>query len=57
MERVRVGVLAKGLQGKEIHNLAIVDLFMHGDQVTERLEFIKFYSNIQSSVRLTSTNL
>ena len=57
MERVRAGVESKGLQGKEIFNLAIIDLFMHEDQVIERLEFIKFYSNIQNSVHLSSSNL
>ena len=52
MERVRSEVQSKGL--KEIANKAVVDLFMHEDQVTERLEFIKYYS---SSLHLTSENL
>lgn len=57
MSRVRAEIEEKGLRGKEIFNRAVVDLFMHEDQVTERLEFIKFYSNIQSSVRLNFANL
>lgn len=39
---------------KEIANKQVVDLFMHEDQVSERLEFIKYYS---SHLCLTSDNL
>lgn len=55
MERARSEAAAKNLK-QDIGNKSLVDLFMHEDQVQERLEFIKFYFN-QGKVNLNSGHL
>ena len=40
------------LQGK-----VFADKFMHGDQITERLEFVKYYASCTEKVKLSSQHL
>jgi hypothetical protein len=56
MSKVQVEV-AKHVKVDDFESKIIADMFMHGDQVTERLQFFKFYTHSSSSVKLTADNL
>ena len=41
----------------DLHSKVYVDKFMHGDQVAERLEFIKYYASCTAKLKLSSDHL
>ena len=56
----RVSVEVKGGKMKNLDKLetrVIIDTFMHSDQISERLEFIRFYARSSSAAQLTTRHL
>jgi len=59
MTRVRAEVESGRVDPKEdkVENKVLVDKFMHGDQLTERLEFIRYYADSSKKVRVSAAGL
>ena len=58
MTRVRAEVESGRLATKEeLENKVLVDKFMHSDQLTERLEFMRYYANSSKKVRVSAAGL
>lgn len=57
MKKINEMIKNKEVEEKNLESQVIWDLFMHSDQITQRLEFIKFYVQKSPQVMLMCSHL